>query len=129
MRTEPHRAADVHSILTSGRRARHRLRQRGPEGEVVRVAVESEAVAGPGGADHQGAELPEIQRGEVQTDQREHQPESPVVGPGSDRHPPGYGHLADEAPQELLRGQEARLERQTELLTREWKRGLRRVFS
>ena len=43
-----------------GWRARYRLRQRGPEGETVRAAAESEAAAGPGGADHEGAELPEI---------------------------------------------------------------------
>ena len=43
-----------------GWRARYRLRQRGPEGEAVRVAAEGEAAAGPGGADHEGAELPEI---------------------------------------------------------------------
>ena len=89
--------------------ARHRLRQRGPEGEAVGAAAARAAAAGPGGADHEGAELPALPRGEVPPDQREHQPEGAVVGPGADRHPPRHGRLADETPQEFLRGQEISL--------------------
>ena len=70
------------SCILPGWRARYRLRQRGPEGETFRAAAESEAVAGPGGADHEGAELPALPRGEVPPDQREHQPEGAVVVSG-----------------------------------------------
>uniref|UniRef100_A0A4W6G4M8 Transmembrane p24 trafficking protein 9 n=1 Tax=Lates calcarifer TaxID=8187 RepID=A0A4W6G4M8_LATCA len=41
------------------------------------------------------------------SDQREHQPAGPLVVHRPDPDPGGHRHLADETPQELLRGQEA----------------------
>merc|ERR1739848_785048 len=82
----------------------------GTEGKTFRVTAKSEAAVRSGGADHQGAELPEVQGGEVQTDKREHQPEGVMVGPSSDWYSAGHGSMADEAPQELFRGQEIGLD-------------------
>lgn len=48
-----------------------------------------------------------VPRGAVPSDEREHQPASPLVVHRADPHPCGHRHLADETPQELLRGQEA----------------------
>ena len=50
-----------------------------------------------------------VPRGAVPVDEREHEPESAVVVPCADLHPRRDGRVADAAPQELLRGQEARL--------------------
>lgn len=44
--------------------------------------------------------------GAVPHDQREHEPARAVVVHSADHHPHPHRHLADEAPQELLRGQE-----------------------
>lgn len=45
--------------------------------------------------------------GAFPADQREHEPASPLVVHRSDHHTGGHRNLADEAPQELLRGQKA----------------------
>ena len=50
-----------------------------------------------------------VPRGAVPVDEREHEPEGAVVVPCADLHPRRDGRVADAAPQELLRGQEARL--------------------
>jgi len=50
---------------------------------------------------------PSVPRGAFPSDQREHQPEGPVVVHRPDPDPGGHRHLADETPEELLRGQEA----------------------
>ena len=50
-----------------------------------------------------------VPRGALPSDEREHEPARAVVVPGPDLHPHGHGRLADETPQELLRGQEARM--------------------
>lgn len=48
-----------------------------------------------------------VSRGAFSHDEREHQPARPVVVHRPDAHPHRHWHLADEASQELLRGQEA----------------------
>ena len=50
-----------------------------------------------------------VPRGAVPLNEREHEPAGAVVVPRADLHPRRDGRVADEAPQELLRGQEARL--------------------
>lgn len=50
-----------------------------------------------------------VPRGAVPHNEREHEPAGAVVVPRADLHPRRDGRVADEAPQELLRGQEARL--------------------
>ena len=50
-----------------------------------------------------------VPRGAVPLDEREHEPAGAVVVPRADLHPRRDGRVADEAPQELLRGQETRL--------------------
>ena len=50
-----------------------------------------------------------VPRGAVPLDEREHEPAGAVVVPRADLHPRRDGSVADEAPQELLRGQETRL--------------------
>ena len=43
-----------------------------------------------------------VPRGAFPSDEREHEPESPLVGNRADGDPTEYGHLADEASQEFL---------------------------
>ena len=51
--------------------------------------------------------VPSVPWGAFPSDQREHQPARPLVVHRPDPDPRGHRHLADETPQELLRGQEA----------------------
>lgn len=53
------------------------------------------------------APVSSVPRGAFPSDEREHQPARPVVVHRPDPHPHRHRHLADEASQELLRGQEA----------------------
>merc|ERR1711884_665302 len=90
-------------------RARDRLRKRRTEGETLGTAAQGQAAVRPSRADHEGAKLSEVPRGAVPVDEREHEPEGAVVVPCADLHPRRDGRVADATPQELLRGQEARL--------------------